>query len=70
MLPGRAEYPPPHKLVRKGRYVTILGRAGDSKIVTLEIIWRLFATIFSRDDITAAVSSSPEGSLVLRLGIR
>jgi len=31
---------------------------------------RLFGTIFLRDDITAAVISSPEGSLVLRVGIR
>jgi hypothetical protein len=33
---------PTHELVRKGRYDTILGGAGDSTIVSFQIIWRLF----------------------------
>jgi hypothetical protein len=33
--------PPPHQLVRKGRYDTILGRAGDDDF-TLRIIWPNF----------------------------
>jgi len=40
-----AECPPllhPHELVRKGRYDTILGRAGDGEFVTLRIIWHNF----------------------------
>jgi hypothetical protein len=37
---------PPHELVRKGGYFTILGEAGDSEIVTLGIIWQSFLRAF------------------------
>jgi hypothetical protein len=36
---------PLHQLVRKGRYDTIFGRAGDNVCVTLRIIWQNFLRV-------------------------